>query len=126
MATIFEPETTIRVSSRTFPLPSRAALTARTTRFCASANWFKPIVSNRRIVGIRISPPAKNHDSLTLRRMTADEGVLLRHSPRHTLVVFQHSTQRPPTLRGQNVPPLGSAPFPTAVPLSGEADGPCG
>src|SRR5215469_4827624 len=114
MATIFEPETTIRVSSRTFPLPSRAALTAMTTRFCASANWVKPIVNNKRIVGIRIPPPQEI--------MT----VLHCHSPRHTLVIFQHSTQRPPTLRAQNAPPLGSAPLPTALPLSGEADGPCG
>ena len=62
MATISEPETTMRVSRRTFPLPSRAVLTAMTTRFSASASWPKrTIASNRRRVVTRIPPPPENN-----------------------------------------------------------------
>src|SRR4029077_12391396 len=61
MATIFEPETTMRVSCRTLPLPSRAVLTQMTTRFCASANWLKPtITSKKKEVAARILPPRDN------------------------------------------------------------------
>src|SRR5579864_1596851 len=62
MATIFEPETTIRVSCRTLPLPSRAVLTQMTTRFCASANWLKPIItSKKKEAAARIPPPRERH-----------------------------------------------------------------